>query len=312
MLSHKSNNKPTNKTDKPLPVGVKAVLDQALQSYERLPMLEIVFEKFSQHLATSLRQLTSEPIDVDIDSFESLRFSEYFKHLTSPTPITVFKAIEWENFGLLILDYNFISSFIDVLFGGKKNINNQMKRDTSRGLTAIEQGITKQISEVILLSLGNAFESISSTTFLFERLELNPNFATITRPGDAIILLKVKISIENRTASADVLIPYKTIEPIKEQLQQMFFGDKYGNDAAWEEMIFNAVHRIDLPIEAAITSKPTALHEIVNLKVGDTIVIDHEQNDDILIRSGPVRLFKARVGRVEDKIAVSITNSIED
>jgi flagellar motor switch protein FliM len=88
-------------------VGVKAVLDKALQSYERLPMLEIVFEKFSQHLSNAFQHFTSEAVDVRISGFDSLRFGEYFKKLPSTIPIVVFKAIEWENLGVNIIRREF-------------------------------------------------------------------------------------------------------------------------------------------------------------------------------------------------------------
>ena len=39
--------------------GIKAVLEKSLQSYDKLPMLEIIFEKFIRQLSTSLRNLTS-------------------------------------------------------------------------------------------------------------------------------------------------------------------------------------------------------------------------------------------------------------
>ena len=101
--------------------GIKAVIEQSLQSYEKLPMLEIIFEKFIRQLSTSLRNLTSEPVDVTIADFSSLRFGSYFDSLENPSSIVVYKAVEWENLGLLILENNMIFSFVDILLGGKKN-----------------------------------------------------------------------------------------------------------------------------------------------------------------------------------------------
>ena len=208
--------------------GIKAVLDQALQSYERLPMLKIVFEKFIRQLATAFHNLTSESVEVEILEFSSLRFGDYFKTIIFPSTITVFKAVEWENFGLIVLDSNLILSFVDILLGGKKNITQLSRQDSTRILTSIEQGIAKQLCEALLNELSIAFEPISPTSFAFERLENNPNFATVCHPGDAIILLKLQIDIDERIDNIDLVIPYRTIEPIKEQLQQVFLGDKFG------------------------------------------------------------------------------------
>lgn len=294
--------------------GIKAILDKALQSYEKLPMLEIILEKFIRHLAIALRNLTSEPVDVEIVEFSSLRFGNYFKNIKFASSIGVFKAMEWGNLGLIVLNNELVFSFVDLLLGGKKSFSvTTSKGSNERVLTSIEQGIAKQIIEVLLTELSNAFEQVSPVNFSFERLENNPNFATICRPGDAIMVLKAKVEIDSRSSTLELLIPYKTIEPVKSQMQQVFFGDTFGTDAIWQSMVSNVLHQVDLPIEAVIINKPMLLKEIVNLKVGDTIVIDHHKDEDVLVRSGNVDLFKAQVGNVDGNISVSLkANLVSD
>ena len=277
--------------------GIKAILEQSLQSYDKLPMLEIIFEKFIRQLSTSLRNLTSEPVDVTIADFSSLRFGSYFDNLKTPSSIAVFKAIEWENFGLLILENNMIFSLVDILLGGKKNTLQSIPNDSDRMLTSIEQGLARQISEIILAELSYAFDQISPTTFSFERLENNPNFVTISRPGDAVIVLKLKIEIDKQVKNLELLIPYKTIEPIKEQMQQVFLGDKFGIDREWERMLSESIYDVRLPIEAVISNKVSTIKEIAKLKIGDTFVMDHAKDKDIIVRSGPIPLFTGKLAR---------------
>jgi len=100
--------------------GIKAVLEKSLQSYDKLPMLEIIFEKFIRQLSTSLRNLTSEAVDISILEVNSLRFKDYFNTLNTNYSIAIFRAVEWGNFGLVILEHKMIFSFVDILFGGKK------------------------------------------------------------------------------------------------------------------------------------------------------------------------------------------------
>lgn len=291
--------------------GIKAVLEQSLQSYDKLPMLEIIFEKFIRQLSTSLRNLTSEPVDVTIADFSSLRFGSYFDSLENPSSIVVFKAVEWENLGLLILENNMIFSFVDILLGGKKNTLQSNSNDPERILTSIEQGLARQISEIILMELSHAFDQISPTTFSFERLENNPNFVTISRPGDAVIVLKLKIEIDEQVKNIELLIPYKTIEPVKEQMQQVFLGDKFGIDQEWERLLSETVHDIDLPVEAVISNKISTVEEIAKLKIGDTFVMDHAKDKDIVVRSGPIPLFTGKIGKVDNKVAINLKNLFE-
>lgn len=292
------------------PRGIKAVLDQALQSYEKLPMLEIIFERLVRSLTSALRNLTSETVEIEIEGFHSLRFGPYWSAVHSPSSIVVFKAVEWGNVGLMVLDTSFVFSFVDLLLGGKKNDITAQPTDNDRVITYIEQAIVRQVSDIILNELSSAFEPISPSTFTFDRIEHNPTFAAIARQGDAIILLKLTVNIVGHSGKIDLVIPYSTIEPIKAMLQQVFIGDKFGTDAVWEENFANRMYNINVPVEAVIYNKPTALFNVASLKIGNTIVMDHKQDDDVTVRCEQVLLFRGQLGKVENKIAVSVNKII--
>ena len=291
-------------------VGIKAFLDHALQSYEKLPMLEIVFEKFVRQLTTSLRYLTSEPIEIQVLDFNSSRFGNYFKTIKPKSSIVVFNAIEWENLGLLVLDNKMVFTFVDILLGGGVS-GAGAKVSPNKVLTSIEQGIARQVIDVMLHDLGIAFDQISSASFVFERLENNPNFATIARAGDAVVVLKLRAVIDQIECDFDLIIPYKTLEPVKEKMQQVFLGDKFGHDANWERSMVRAVSQTYFPLEAVITDKPSTLWNVANLKVGDTIMMDHKHDQDIVVRAGDIDLFLGQIGKVEDKVAINVTKVVE-
>src|SRR5258708_23689237 len=44
--------------------GIRAIIDSAMVSYERLPMLEIVFDRLVPLMTTSLRNFTSDNVEV--------------------------------------------------------------------------------------------------------------------------------------------------------------------------------------------------------------------------------------------------------
>lgn len=291
--------------------GIKAVLEKSLQSYDKLPMIEIIFEKFIRQLSTALRNLTSEAVNISILELNSLRFGDYFNTLTNNYSIAIFRAVEWENFGLIILENKMIFSLVDLLLGGKKNAIHIANQGGEKNLTSIEQGIAKQVTEIILNELSLSFDQISPTPFNFERLESNPNFVTISRPGDAVIVLKLSVEIDEQIKTIDIMIPYKTIEPIKEQMQKVFLGDKFGSDQEWENMLISSIKGVALPIEAVITNRISTIKEIANLKIGDTIVMEHSKDKDITVRSGPIALFTGKIGRVENKVAMNLKKIVD-
>ena len=44
--------------------GIRAIVNSALVSYERLPMLEVVFDRLVRLMSTSLRNFTSDNVEV--------------------------------------------------------------------------------------------------------------------------------------------------------------------------------------------------------------------------------------------------------
>src|SRR3954466_3726168 len=84
--------------------GIRAIIDSAMVSYERLPMLEIVFDRLVRLMTTSLRNFTSDNVEVSLDRITSVRFGDYMNSIPLPAVLSVFKAEEWDNFGMATVD----------------------------------------------------------------------------------------------------------------------------------------------------------------------------------------------------------------
>ena len=66
--------------------GVRAIINSALVSYERLPMLEIVFDRLVRLMTTSLRNFTSDNVEVSLDNITSIRFGDYLNSDSAAGP----------------------------------------------------------------------------------------------------------------------------------------------------------------------------------------------------------------------------------
>ena len=208
--------------------GIQAILNSALVSYERLPMLEVVFDRLVRMLSTSMRNFTSDNVEVSLDNILSLRFGDYLNSIPLPAMLAVFKAEEWDNFGLLTIDSSLIYSIVDVLLGGRRGT--AAMRIEGRPYTTIERNLVERMVHVVLADLSSAFDPLSPVTFRFDRLETNPRFATISRPSNAAIVAKLRIDMEDRGGRLELMLPYATLEPVRELLLQMFMGEKFGRD----------------------------------------------------------------------------------
>lgn len=288
--------------------GIEAMLDKALLSYERLPMLEVVFDRFVRMLSTSLRNFTSDNVDVDIHSITSLRFGDYVNSIPMPAILSVFKALEWENFGIVTYNGSIVYSMVDVLFGGRKS--NKPIRIEGRPYTSIEQSVVRQITEIILVDMGASFDPLSPATFQFDRMETNPRFATIAHPSDTVILLQLRVDMEERGGNIEIMFPLVTLEPIKKLLTQSFTGETFGKDSIWELHLGKEIYNTDLDLVANLGTKKTLMKNVMDLKVGSTIVLNTSPDDEIMLNCHGINILKGKIGCVGDNVAISVSEVI--
>ena len=289
--------------------GIHAILDRALMAYEKMPMLEVVFDRLVRMMSSSLRNFTSDTVDVSLDSMTSLRFDDYLNSIPLPALLVVFRAVEWENFGIITVDSSQIYSTVDVLFGGRRT--NKPVRIEGRPYTTIEQDIVKKMVDVVLADMSQAFDPISPVTFQFDRLENNPRFATITRPDNAALLVRLRVEMEERGGIVEVLLPHNTLEPIRDMLLQMFMGEKFGQDTVWERHFGTEVRLTDLDVECVLDEMKLPLGDVVNLKVGNTMMLNTKPGQEASLKCGKVKLASGKIGRIGDTVAVSLSESIQ-
>lgn len=289
--------------------GVRAILNSSMVSYERLPMLEIVFDRLIRLMATSLRNFTQDNVEVSLDSIESMRFGEYIDSLTLPTLLNVFKAEEWDNYGLMSLDSSLIYSMVDVLLGGRRGT--AAMRIEGRPYTTIELNIVKEMIQLILADLSTAFDPITSVNFAFDRLETNPRFATISRLSNAVIVAHLRIDMEDRGGKIDLMIPYATLEPVRELLLQMFMGERFGRDTIWENHLMSQLWETEVEIKAVLRETQIKLGEISAWEKGSFLPLDMLPQDHISIVCGDVPLLEGSMGRKSNHIVIRIEGKAE-
>ncbi len=288
--------------------GIRAIIDSAMVSYERLPMLEIVFDRLVRLMTTSLRNFTSDNVEVSLDRITSVRFGDYLNSIPLPAILAVFRAEEWDNFGLFTVDSGLIYSIIDVLLGGRRG--QTAIRIEGRPYTTIEISLVKRMIEVVLGDAEQAFRPLSPVRFNIDRLESNPRFAAITRPANAAILVRLRIDMEDRGGTIELLLPYATIEPIREVLLQMFMGEKFGRDPIWEAHLATEIGQAEIAIEAVLYEAELPLRQLMALQVGDTLTLDLKPDAHVTVRCGDVALTEGRMGRVGDRVAVRVTRPL--
>ena len=258
--------------------GMQKIISSGLISYERLPMLEIVFDRLVRIMSTSLRNFTSDNVEVGIDNIVSLRFGDY------------------------------LNSIVDVLLGGRRGT--AAMRIEGRPYTTIERTLVEKLIVVVLADLSAAFDPLCPVTFRFERLEVNPRFATISRLSNAAVLARMRIDMEDRGGKLELLLPYATLEPVRELLLQQFMGEKFGRDSIWETHLAEELWNTDIALDVVLDEQVLKLSDVMRFEPGTKLTLNAQAGAPVQVRCGTIPLFEGRVGRRKNKIAVRMEREL--
>ena len=102
--------------------------------------------------------------------------------------------------------------------------------------------------------------------------------------------------MDDRGGKIEILLPYATIEPIREQLLQMFMGEKFGRDPIWEGHLATEIYAADVEVEAVLHEVDLPLSRVLDMKPGETVMFDRSPSDPITLRCGDVELTEGDHG----------------
>jgi flagellar motor switch protein FliM len=237
-----------------------------------------------------------------------LRFGDYLNSIPLPAMLAVFKAEEWDNQGLMVIDSAMIYSIVDVLLGGRRGT--AAMRIEGRPYTTIERTLVERLIQVVLTDLSTSFDPLCPVTFRFERLEVNPRFATISRLSNAAILARLRIDMEDRGGRVELLLPYATLEPVRELLLQQFMGEKFGRDSIWETHLAEQLWHTEVELSVVLDEQVMRLSDVINLRPGQQLLLNTAPGAAVSVRCGPVALFEGRMGQKNNNVAVKIEREL--
>jgi flagellar motor switch protein FliM len=282
--------------------------------YERLPMAEIVFERLARILGGSLRNLFQDNVDVRLAELGSQRLTDSIADIGDPgagptSLLAVFRAREWDNLGILVIDYDTIYNLTEILLGGRSMSPRQPR--IVRPLTSIERNLTERLIRIVLHDLTASFAPICTVNFELERTETDPRFAAVGRNSGAALFARIGLITTGRHGSVGIILPYATIEPVRELLLQQFMGEKFGRDSIWEAHLAEELWHTDIELEAVLDQQTMKLSVLMALREGDIMQLGTSKNATIALRCGEITLFDAQLGVRNGRIAAEIGHKVE-
>ena len=273
----------------------------------RMPVLEIINDRFSRLCTSALANTMRKRVDVNPISIDMSKFGDFMRSLPVPTSINIFKIDPLRGNALLVVDTRLVFSLVENFFGGA---GSQPKIE-GRDFTPIEQSIIVKVVKIILANLEDAWRPVHEVSIELLRSEINPQFATIVPPSDVVVVISFEVELENALGSMVLALPYATIEPIRSKLYAAFQTERLEIDHAWISRFRDRL--METPVDLSVTFGTTQItgRQLLDMKVGDILMLDQDEDDMLSGRIHGILKFFGLPGFVKGNKAFKIVKEQE-
>jgi len=275
----------------------------------RMPAFDMTNEIFARIFRTTLSSMLRKVVTVNSVSVDMIKFGEFLKTLPVPTSLHIFRMEPLRGNAIFVMESKVIFTLVDVLFGGA---GKELFKIEGREFTAIETNLIKKVILSALSDLEKAWKTLHDIRMVYQRSEINPQYAQIVSPAELVFVVDFEIEVEYMTGILKLCIPYSTVEPIQEKLHDAFQTEQLEVDQAWMKRFKNNLLLADLDILIELGNSQISAKDAVNLKPGDVITLDQYCTDPVNIFVEGIVKFKGYPGSYKGNQAVKISEILQD
>lgn len=271
---------------------------------DQLRTLQMIHDNFSRLLQTYLSGYLRSLVQVEVVSVDQLTYYEFSNSMPNPSTLGVVDFMPLT--GSILIEISPIISFtmIDRILGGLGQAY-----EKSRVFTEIELTIIEKIFNQILNLYKDPWKNVADLKPKLKNIETNTQFAQIMSPNETIALVTLNVKIGSVEGSIHICIPHIVIEPIITKLTTKFWFSGLTKETSANE-IQNLERRIEktyLPLSVVLGNAVLNVNDILNIQVGDVILLDKHTNEELEIFIGNKLKFYCYPGLKKNKVAVKIT-----
>ncbi len=273
----------------------------------RMPILEIIYERFIRSFRVSLSNSLRKISTISMISTDLLKFGEFVNTLPIPSCMCIMRFNELRGPALLVFESKLAYAIIDSYFGGT---DRPFTKIEGKEFTQIELSFMKKVMDMAISDLEESWAPVHRIDAQYLRTEINPQFVGVVPPSDVIIATTLEVEFESASGTIMIVVPYSTIEPIKQKLSSSFQTDNDMADSIWTKAMNEHIKDATATLVVKLGEAEMTVGDLVTLEKGDIIPLNQEASGEVTLAVEGVEKMKCLIGVHKGNRAVQVTKLI--
>lgn len=272
-------------------------------SKDQIRTLQMIHENFIRPLQTYFAGRFRTMVQMVVGSVDQNTYAEFIRSISNPSVICPFTMAPLP--GTCVLDINPVIAFpmIDRLMGGPGGSMPQ-----TRPLTEIESAVMQSVIRGTLNAYEEAWRNVLDMRMTPGNIETNPMFVQVAAPGEIVITVAVDVRVGEHVGVITLCLPHLTLEPILDKLSAHNWFKTQSREIrpADAAALQSVVGEAKVPVSAVLGRVELTVGEVLELGIGDVVVLDTKLTDPVRVRVGNETKFLGRPGQIRGRVVVEI------
>ena len=274
---------------------------------DRIKMLNGIFESYTRIISSRLNGLLRINCEATVESIEEQKYFEFSNALTEGDVLALAQADLKNNEEdapvMLYLSTATALYMMDRMMGGEGEEEEEVPSGYS--YTDLELQLYETLVQDLFTTMGGSWENYIALRFHYNRTEVNPTLVQLLGLDETIIIVDIKLQLENSVGRMSVVLPGSLLTNIFAQISLENPGRKVSSEDNRDE-IFDKLRDSSLEIVAQLGDTQLSLSDIYHLNVGDVVDLGRPKDAPIYLEIGGYHWFAGRIGTHKKNMAVKI------
>jgi flagellar motor switch protein FliM len=284
------------------------LLDAAGISIERMPMLNVIFDRMAAACTDSLQPMAGTSCYFSVNGITNGRVGDIVKDYEGNAVAALLYAEQWDTRILIMLDRDFVFTMVEALFGSD---GAEPPMDVERSFSNIELRVVQVLFERFAKALQSAFAATCEVAFKVERVETAMASLAIGRGGNMSICANVMLQALYRGGQMFLIIPHSALNPLRQKLAHVVAGDGRAADPNWRGQMESEVQRTEVTLNAVLDERVLALGDVAKFHVGQVIELDATPRSLARLMSNNQLLFWCQIGQLDGHYAMQVADPVD-
>ncbi len=276
-------------------------------SREQIRSLYLMHDLFAHSLSSSLPIFMRAVSSVSLLSVEQQAYAEYLQGLTDPTTLFTLSMHPLQGVAVLELNPQVAFPVIDRMLGGTGQTLEKL-----RAVTEIEQQILEGFIKIVTDDLRAAWKPLIELDLQILGRETRPQMLQIVAPNEAVLTIVFQVQLAEARGMMSLCLPAITLEPIIQQLNQSVYSRSREVPPEQTRALLDTLATVSFPVAAQLRGTRTAVDDLMNLAPGDVLLLDHRQDEPVVITVGGLTSFYGALVAHERRTSVQITRTKDE